>query len=376
MNYSDENKFIELIGKIPNVAVQGYNKKREVIYWNNASEIIYGYTKKEALGKNLEDLIIPNFMKDEVISSLNNWCDNGVSIPSGEIPLLHKNGHIVYVYSSHVMLKENTSNPELFCIDIDLTAQKEQKKELDEKNKILEHQSKMAAMGEMLDNIAHQWRQPLSLISSTASGIKLKNECELLDNEYLNDSLNSIVNTTKYLSQTIEDFRNFINGTHEKTIFNLFDILKYSLKLLDGILKKNDIEVSLSTSANEIEILGYPNELIQVIINLVSNSTYALKEQEVDKKILLIDIKEANEEIFIRVRDNANGIEENILDKIFDFHFSTKIKSKSSGLGLYMSQQLIKESMEGSLTVKNSEYYYEDEKYKGAEFTIRFPLTN
>ena len=143
MNYSDENKFIELIGKIPNVAVQGYNKKREVIYWNNASEIIYGYTKKEALGKNLEDLIIPNFMKDEVISSLNNWCDNGVSIPSGEIPLLHKNGHIVYVYSSHVMLKENTSNPELFCIDIDLTAQKEQKKELDEKNKILEHQSKM-----------------------------------------------------------------------------------------------------------------------------------------------------------------------------------------------------------------------------------------
>ena len=146
---------------------------------------------------------------------------------------------------------------------------------------------------------------------------------------------------------------------------------------LDGILKKNDIEVFLSTSADEIEILGYPNELIQVIINLVSNSTYALKEQEIHKKIILIDIKEEDEKIFIRVRDNANGMEENILDKIFDFHFTTKkIKSKSSGLGLYMSQQLVKESMEGTLSVKNSEYYYEDKKYKGAEFIIQFPLSN
>ena len=377
MNYSDENKFIELIGKIPNVAVQGYNKEREVIYWNNASEIIYGYTKEEAFGQKLEDLIIQDFMKEDVISAHSKWCDIGLKIPSGELPLKHKDGHTVYVYSSHVMLEEDTANPELFCVDIDLTAQKEQKKELEEKNRILEHQSKMAAMGEMLDNIAHQWRQPLSLISSTASGVKLKNECALLDNQYLNDSLDSIVNTTQYLSQTIEDFRNFINGTHEKTIFNLFDILKYSLKLLDGILKKNDIEVFLSTSADEIEILGYPNELIQVIINLVSNSTYALKEQEIHKKIILIDIKEEDEKIFIRVRDNANGIEENILDKIFDFHFTTKkINSICSGLGLYMSQQLVKESMEGTLSVKNSEYYYEDKKYKGAEFIIQFPLSN
>ena len=168
MNYSDENKFIELIGKIPNVAVQGYNKEREVIYWNNASEIIYGYTKEEAFGQKLEDLIIQDFMKKDVISAHSKWCDIGLKIPSGELPLKHKDGHTVYVYSSHVMLEEDTANPELFCVDIDLTAQKEQKKELDEKNKILEHQSKMAAMGEMLDNIAHQWRQPLSLISSTA----------------------------------------------------------------------------------------------------------------------------------------------------------------------------------------------------------------
>lgn len=374
MNYSDENKFVELIGKIPNVAVQGYNKERKVIYWNKASENIYGYTKEEAFGKKLEDLIIPNFMRNDVISAHKKWCDEGLAIPSSELSLRHKDGHTVYVYSSHVMLKENTSSPEMFCVDIDLCEQKKQKKELDEKNKVLEQQSKMAAMGEMLDNIAHQWRQPLSLISTTASGVKLRNEYAQLDNDYLNDSLDSIVNTTKYLSQTIEDFRNFINGTHEKTIFNLFDILKYSLKLLDGILKKNNVEVFLSTTADEINILGYPNELIQVIINLVSNSTDALKEKEIEKKIILIDIKKEDFKILIKIKDNANGIEENILDKIFDFHFTTKVKSKNSGIGLYMSYQLVKDSLQGSLTVKNREYYYEDEKYIGAEFIIELPI--
>ena len=140
MNYSDENKFIELIGKIPNVAVQGYNKEREVIYWNQASTSIYGYTKEEALGKKLEDLIIPEYMKNDVLIAHKEWYDKGTVIPSGEIPLRHKDGHTVYVYSSHVMLKENSNTPEMFCVDIDLCEQKKQKKELDEKNKVLAQQ--------------------------------------------------------------------------------------------------------------------------------------------------------------------------------------------------------------------------------------------
>lgn len=267
------------------------------------------------------------------------------------------------------MLNEKSKNPEMFCVDIDLTEQKKQKDELEEKNKVLEYQSKMATMGEMLDNIAHQWRQPLSLISTTASGIKLQNDCGILDNNTISDSLGSIVDTTKYLSQTIEDFRNFVNGTHVKTIFNLFNTLKYSLKLLDGILKKNDIKVYLSTSLDEIKILGYPNELIQVIINIVSNSVDAF-DNDVENKFIIIDIRKENSNVFIKIKDNAKGIDENIIDKIFEFRFSTKEKNKKSGIGLYMSNQLIKEDMKGSLKVKNSEYLHEDIKYKGAEFTI------
>jgi PAS domain S-box-containing protein len=374
MDYLDENKFVELIGKIPNVAVQGYNEKRAVIYWNKASEIIYGYTKEEALGKQLEDLIIPDFMKNDVISAHTKWCNHNIAIPSGELPLKHKNGDTVYVYSSHVMLKENSDTPEMFCVDIDLTEQKRQKDELDQKNEILAHQSKMAAMGEMLDNIAHQWRQPLSLISSSASGIKLKSEYEILDTLSLNDSLSSIVDTTKYLSQTIDDFRNFINGSHQKIVFNLFDTLNKSFKLLDGVIKKNDIEVVISTTSEEIEILGYPNELIQVVINLVSNAKDALKGNGNKRKLILIDIKEDEENIFIKIKDNANGIKENLIDKIFDCHFSTKDKSENSGLGLYMSHQLITKSMNGLLRVENSKFDYENEKYLGAEFTIELDI--
>ena len=374
MNYSDENKFIELIGKIPNIAVQGYNKEREVIYWNQASEYIYGYTKEEAFGKKLEDLIIPGYMKNDVLVAHKEWYDNGLSIPSGEIPLQHKDGHTVYVYSSHVMLQEDTSSPEMFCVDINLSEQKKQEKELEIKNNVIAQQSKMAAMGEMLDNIAHQWRQPLSLISTTASGLKLQNECGILDESTLNDYLSSIVVSTQYLSQTIEDFRDFIKGTHEKTIFNVFNTLKYSLKLLDGIIKENNIEVSLSTSLDEINIVGYPNELIQVIINLVSNSNDAFKEKNIEKKIISIDIKKEDTKVSIKIKDNAKGIEENIIDKIFDFHFSTKVNSKNSGIDLYMSNELVKGSMEGSLSVENVEYYYENEKYKGAQFIIELPI--
>lgn len=135
--YTKEDKFVELISKIPNVAVQGYNKERIVIYWNEASEKIYGYTKKEALGKKLEDLIIPEFMKENVILGIKNWYENNVPIPVGELSLKHKNNSTVCVFSSHVMIKEDSSNPEMFCVDIDLTEQKRQEQYLKDNDKNL-----------------------------------------------------------------------------------------------------------------------------------------------------------------------------------------------------------------------------------------------
>jgi len=116
----DEKKFIKLINNIPSVAIQGYNKNREVIYWNSASEIVYGYTSEEALGKRLEDLIAPAQNKEIMVSMITQWYEDGKKVPEGEVFLVDKNNHPVHVYSSHVMLGKGTNNPEIFCVDIDL----------------------------------------------------------------------------------------------------------------------------------------------------------------------------------------------------------------------------------------------------------------
>jgi len=130
MIYDNESKFLELISMIPNIAVQGYNKNREVIYWNKASEKMYGFTKEEALGAKLEDLIIPSYMKEDLIRFHENWCEKGIPIPAAELLLLRKDGSNIFVYSSHIMLGENSDWPEMFCLDIDISEQKKQELEL------------------------------------------------------------------------------------------------------------------------------------------------------------------------------------------------------------------------------------------------------
>lgn len=122
-----DNKFLALANNIPNVSIQGYDKERNVIYWNKASETIYGYTQEEALGKKLEDLIIPTYLKAGVVSHINDWYKKGVAIPAAELPLEHKDGSTVHVYSSHVMLGEGTDNPEMFSVDIDVSKQRQEK---------------------------------------------------------------------------------------------------------------------------------------------------------------------------------------------------------------------------------------------------------
>lgn len=127
----NESRFLQLIEELPKVAVQGYDKERKVIYWNEASTSIYGFSREEALGRKLEDLIIPKPMREAVIEAHTAWLNQGTVIPALELFLLHKSGHSVPVYSTHVMLKEESDNPEMFCVDIDLSEQHKAKLELE-----------------------------------------------------------------------------------------------------------------------------------------------------------------------------------------------------------------------------------------------------
>jgi len=241
-----------------------------------------------------------------------------------------------------------------------------------EKQKILLEQSKMASLGEMIGNIAHQWRQPLSVISTASSGLKMKQEYGILEEHEMYSVLDSINENTQYLSKTIDDFRNFIIGKREKKQFNLSEQIDSFLSLIMGSIKTNDIYI-IRKEQTDIEINGYPNELTQCLMNIVNNSKDAFEEKGIKEKYIFITTYIKNSSIFIEIKDNAEGIDEDIILKIFEPYFTTKHKSRGTGLGLSMTYRLITEGMKGNIKVRNTTFNYKKKTYKGAEFIITLP---
>ncbi len=241
-----------------------------------------------------------------------------------------------------------------------------------QKDEIMFQQSKMAALGEMLENIAHQWRQPLSSISMQASGLQLKMMHSDIDKETTNKKLSNIVKSTKYLSQTIDDFRNFFSSDKERKEFNLKDTFIQTLKIIDNKLKNHDIE--LIKDISDVYVNGYNNELIQVLMNILNNASDALNDKDSQfNKIIKIDIYEDDENGIIKIQDNGGGIDRKIINKIFEPYFTTKHKSQGTGIGLYMSREIVMRHMNGNLVAKNSKFSYDDIEYFGAEFIITIP---
>ena len=249
------------------------------------------------------------------------------------------------------------------------------KDDLEKKEQMLIQQSKMAAMGEMISNIAHQWRQPLGTISVIASGLQLANEKENISKDKIDEDMELIIENTKYLSQTIDDFKNFFsNLNQEGNKASLSDFLEKSVSLTSAAFINNDI-VIIKDIADDIKVVGDKNQLIQAIINILNNAKDALKEKNQNKKCVFIVTAKQNEHgIIISIKDNAGGIGENIIDKVFEPYFTTKSKDNGTGLGLYISKEIITKNLNGTIEVKNEEFQYEKENYKGANFIITLPL--
>ncbi|MDX4057612.1 ABC transporter substrate-binding protein [Aliarcobacter skirrowii] len=245
------------------------------------------------------------------------------------------------------------------------------KKELEinlEKDRILAQQQKMISMGQMIENIAHQWRQPLSIISTRASTLKLKNDLNMLENKELNEALEQIVSTSNYLSQTIDDFRYFFKPQKEKAVFSLSLAIQKSIELTKLSLEQNDIKVIFKE--REINIYGYETELIQVFINAINNSKDAFFEKNIKDKLILINLKIIKDRVHIEFLDNALGVPEMIINKIFEPYFTTKHQYNGTGIGLYMSSEIITKHMKGSIFMVNCDFTYEQQLYKGAKLTI------
>jgi len=236
------------------------------------------------------------------------------------------------------------------------------------------HSDKMASMGEMIGNIAHQWRQPLSAISTGATGIVVKKEYGILKDTDLIDTCNAINNHAQYLSQTIDDFRNYIKGDRDKKVFTLKSAIESFLHLIEGSSKKEMITIIVTI--DEIKTIdGFPNELVQCFINIYNNAKDAFIENKIEKKYIFITYKTVYDKIKLYIKDNAGGISDSIIQKVFEPYFTTKHKNQGTGLGLHMTYTLISEGMKGNIEVHNRTYDYDQKIYTGAEFVITLPIS-
>ncbi|MEA3498006.1 MAG: HAMP domain-containing sensor histidine kinase, partial [Campylobacterota bacterium] len=241
--------------------------------------------------------------------------------------------------------------------------------ELKKKDKLLFEQSKLAAMGEMIGNIAHQWRQPLSVISTGVTGMMIQKEHNILTDKVFFETCNSINSNTQYLLETIDNFGKFIKDNREKTIFNLSDEIDSFLHLVEGSIKICDIDVILNLQ-NGIQIDNHQNKLTQCLINIFNNAKDILEEKAINKKYIFISTMKKDKKAVIKIKDNGGGIAEKIIDKIFEPYFTTKHQSQGTGLGLHATYNLIVDGMGGTIEANNDRYEYKGEKYNGAEFTI------
>lgn len=253
----------------------------------------------------------------------------------------------------------------------DVTKEVKVQRELQLKEELMYQHSKMAMMGEMLENIIHQWKQPLSLISVMSSTAQMHNEIGIeVNNE---ECFANITKHILHLAETIDDFRDFFKHDKVQTLFNLSDIYKRTIDLLSAKIKKNDIV--LIEDCEQFEMLGYPREIIQVLMNLYANSFDEFETMSpLEKKLIFTQITQDDENAVIRIKDNAGGIPLNIIDKVFESKFTTKSEDVGTGIGLYMSKEIITKHMNGSIVVVNEEYEYEGKSYKGALFTIILPI--
>ncbi|MCK5111405.1 MAG: HAMP domain-containing histidine kinase [Arcobacteraceae bacterium] len=232
---------------------------------------------------------------------------------------------------------------------------------------------KMASMGEMLGNIAHQWRQPLSVISTGATGMQLQKEHGVLDDETFNKTCEGINRNAQYLSKTIDDFKNYIKGDRIQVSFDLKKKIGSFINLVESSIKKNSINVILNLQ-DDIKIKGYPSELIQCFINIFNNAEDVLAELNKEDRYLFISTFDKKDKVIIKIKDSGGGIPNEVMQRIFEPYFTTKHQSQGTGLGLHMTYTLIVKGMGGNIGVKNVSYKYNGKKYTGAEFIISIPV--
>ncbi|WP_419768627.1 sensor histidine kinase [Arcobacter sp.] len=222
------------------------------------------------------------------------------------------------------------------------------------KDKAILEQSKMAKVGSMISMIAHQWRQPLSELSGVLMELETATRFKKVDEKHILNSIDRSNDMIEFMSNTIDDFRNFYKPDKKKEYFNISDACKKAINLVDATLHNLSIDLIFDIKKDK-KIFGYPTEYSQVILNLISNAKDILVEKQIKDPKINLTITSRGMQSIVTIKDNAGGIGEENLDLIFDPYYSTKDSSKGTGLGLYISKLIIEKNMGGELSVQNDE---------------------
>jgi len=237
-----------------------------------------------------------------------------------------------------------------------------------EKDKMLYHQSKLASMGEMINNIAHQWRQPLNIIALVMQDLSIKAQVGNITYTEIAHAEKKIHETLRYLSDTIDDFRGFVSNGEKYSSPGGFEVcktIKNTVRLVSIVLEDKKIDLKVKLPESESIVKGSSNDLKQILLNLIYNAIDVLQEREIENPMIKVEVK-YNKQINIVVKDNAGGISPKIIDKIFEPYFTTKYKARGTGLGLYMSKMIVEKRLNGKIKARNTS--------RGAMFWIELPI--
>jgi len=324
---------------------------------------LLGCKKKEQLrGKNIKEIF-----KDIIVENQNALLDDTTDYDFEDI-MISKDQKQYNVQIKEKNVKMSNKNLKIIAV-MDIT-------KIKQNEKILSHQAKMASMGEMIGNIAHQWRQPLTAISVAAGGIKLNYEFDIATKEETLKELDNIVENTQFLSSTIESFQNFLKEDKIVENFSIEPTVKKTLAIISANLVSNNITI-IKNYKQQIKVNGIQNELVQVFLNIINNATDILKtfkDKDIEKYIIIDVDKLDDEKGIISIQDSAGGIPDNIINKIFEPYFTTKHQSQGTGLGLYMTHQIVTK-MGGTITVSNQKFKYNNKEFVGAKFDIVLNLS-
>jgi signal transduction histidine kinase len=370
--HTEKNKSEEYAQKLNEMQILAkmgiwtYNVNNDTLHLDESARKIYEIDKDVISFNHLFNLIHPE--------------DRSNMLKIKEQALLKQN---IHEFEFRLILNSNISNLKYISIHWQFSYNKDNKlsyingyiinktekvlaqKKLENQQLLIMQQQKLAQQGEMLSMIAHQWRQPLTALSATTNTLLLKNMVgEKIRSEELHDELNLISTYTNHLSSTIDDFRNFFKAEKEKTTVSFEELADRSINIIKLSLETNGIKIFKNYNCKK-RVATYENEVRQVILNIFKNAEDALIERKIKDKKIFIETKEDDDYIVLSINDNAGGIKEELIDKIFEAYFSTKKNKDGTGLGLYMSRTIINKHCEGNLEVSNNKH--------GAVFTIKIP---